>query len=373
MVREFTQHLEYCATHWNVYDRHVAFLMHHNQVGADAHHRDGMCHTWMSAGHWCQAQVPGDTLLCQRHIETNRRKMERAEEERMLNIRSRDRMRWLAEQNPRLTWRRAIEMMFQLDGDLGQARLYRLAIHYFAVQTHLGLEPGFDQNWQMQAHFQWASHGGIGPPPNLLNPAVVPPPPRADRNRLDVIARDPQSVHTRAVSDQTNIGLEKLLKKAEGSVELRAPEWFAARWLVRGYGDWKTVTRVVNDMKHWYDMPFCKVDGDWLFKRALDGLYLSIRKCKIERQRELYQRVFEESLESVGMCCEGHISRLCNVMVGFDDAFVSPVPFGEILQSKMAAISNMEIDTDEKIKQATAFFNEFSVPETERSAWLEAF
>ena len=73
------------------------------------------------------------------------------------------------------------------------------------------------------------------------------------------------------------------------------------------------------------------------------------------------------------MCCEGHISRVCNVLVGFDDAFAPPVPFGEILQNKMAAIYAMEIDTDKKVTLATDFFNEFAVPEVERSAWLEAF
>jgi hypothetical protein len=99
-----------------------------------------------------------------------------------------------------------------------------------------------------------------------------------------------------------------------------------------------------------------------------------IRKLKDnETKQELYQRVFEECFESIGLCCDGHISRLCNVLVGFDETFVSDVPFGEILQNKMAAIAALDIDTSEKVRQATEFFNEFAVPETERSAWLEAF
>jgi hypothetical protein len=73
------------------------------------------------------------------------------------------------------------------------------------------------------------------------------------------------------------------------------------------------------------------------------------------------------------MCCDGHISRLCNVLVGFDEAFAPPVPFGEILQSKMAAIATQDISTDEKVQQATAFFNEYAVPEADRTAWLDAF
>ena len=127
-------------------------------------------------------------------------------------------------------------------------------------------------------------------------------------------------------------------------------------------------------MQHWYGMSYCKTANDYLYKRALDGLYLTIQKVEdTETRHELFKRAFEECYESVGMCCEGHLSRLSNVMVGFDDAFAPPVPFGEILQTKMAAIAALEVETEEKIRQATAFFNEFAVPEPERAAWLDAF
>jgi hypothetical protein len=176
------------------------------------------------------------------------------------------------------------------------------------------------------------------------------------------------------VTNQTNKGLDTLLEAAKENKHMRTPEWFAAKWLVRGYGHWNVVQRVVNDMLHWYNVKTCKTANDQLYQRTLDGLYLTIAKLKDNETRiELYKRAFEECHESVGMCCEGHISRLCNVLVGFDDAFAPPVPFGEILQNKMAAIYALEIETAEKIKQATEFFNEFAVPEAERTAWLEAF
>ena len=87
----------------------------------------------------------------------------------------------------------------------------------------------------------------------------------------------------------------------------------------------------------------------------------------------MYRRCWEECNEAVGMCCEGHISRLCNVLVGFDEAFQPPVPFGEILQSKMAAIAGMDVSEEEKRKLANAFFDEHKTPAEERTAWLDAF
>ena len=127
-------------------------------------------------------------------------------------------------------------------------------------------------------------------------------------------------------------------------------------------------------MQHWYNMSYCKSPNDYLYRRTLDGLYLTIQQIKdVEIRSELYRRSFEECYESVGQCCEGHISRLCNVLVGFDEVFTPPVPFGEILQNKMAAIAALEATTQEKIRQATAFFDEYAVPDADRHAWLEAF
>ena len=145
-------------------------------------------------------------------------------------------------------------------------------------------------------------------------------------------------------------------------------------WLQMNLDSWPNVVQVGDDMWRWYTTRTCRTTDDKLYKRALDGLYRTIRDTpQEEMRRELYKRAWEECLESVGMCCDGHISRLCNVLVGFDDAFAPPVPFGELLQARMSSIAAMEIETDEKVRQATAFFNEFAVPEAERAAWLDAF
>ena len=92
-----------------------------------------------------------------------------------------------------------------------------------------------------------------------------------------------------------------------------------------------------------------------------------------ERKTEMFRRAWEECVEATGMCCEGHISRLCNVLVGFDEAFQPPVSFGELLQSKMSAIAGLDVPDEEKRRQATAFFDEHGTPAEERVAWLEAF
>jgi hypothetical protein len=70
------------------------------------------------------------------------------------------------------------------------------------------------------------------------------------------------------------------------------------------------------------------------------------------------------------MCCEGHLSRLVNVMAGFDDAFKPPVSLGEALQSKMAAIAAS--GAADAVEQAKAYMAELGLTAAEQAPWLEA-
>jgi hypothetical protein len=69
------------------------------------------------------------------------------------------------------------------------------------------------------------------------------------------------------------------------------------------------------------------------------------------------------------MCAQGHLSRLANVLAGFDQGIVG----ARSLQDEMAYISRLDISLAMKISQANTVMDELAVAETERAAWLEAF
>jgi hypothetical protein len=381
LVDDRAPHLRFCGIHWGVYERRVAIRRQLTTVVTEQHHRVGTCHKWVGNQRWCGRECQGDALLCDRHgAVVAAREAERraaAELARQRIQRNREVEQFYRNHVPAMTWRQVMDHMFvHRIMDMGAGDIYEVCFRYFLHP--IAFEPDFTHQWQFRRHWQWNINGRDGDPPNLrIPPAVVPPlqmPPPPPPDNLAMIARDRQNVHTAVVSQQTNKGLEKLLEEAKHAATLRAPEWFAARWLLKSYGHWDNVVRTVNDMIRWYDTRTCRTHNDWLYKKTLDGLYITIRKLESsDTKQELFQRVYEECYESIGMCCDGHISRLCNVLVGFDDAFAPPVPFGEILQNKMAAIYALDVETSEKIKQATEFFNEFAVPEADRAAWLEAF
>lgn len=194
-------------------------------------------------------------------------------------------------------------------------------------------------------------------------------------NNIGALARDNQNIHTAVVADQTNAGMEKLLSQHVPADQHTMMEiWNMWTSSSKAGHNPRGALQLFGDMLKWYETPDCKAEGDFLYKRMIDGLWALVQRTPdAELRNELRWRVAQEVMESNGMCCEGHISRLVNVMVGFDDAFKPPVSTGEMLQQKMAAIAAKELETELKQAEARDVFAELGIPVAEQAAWLEAF
>lgn len=177
-------------------------------------------------------------------------------------------------------------------------------------------------------------------------------------NTLGDISIDSQSVHRKPVSEQTNRIIRLLLN-------VSVPENFN---VLTKFDTWKRT--LVNDIKKWYNEAHCIQPDDYLYRKLINALYLHIQSS--EFKDELMKRLQEETTESIGMCCMGHISRLCNVLVGFDDQFVAEAPMGQIIQERIARISELEMSAEGKALEAWKVLEELKVPEEERRAWIDA-
>jgi hypothetical protein len=204
--------------------------------------------------------------------------------------------------------------------------------------------------------------------------AQVPPaPPRAPAapvGEIQQLANDRQNVHTATVVKQTSAGEDKLLAvKTNGKpVGLAILRDFAAR-----RGSMRGFMLVANDVEQWYSTKTCRRVGDHLYQRLLEGLWTLIEQQPATERAELKTRLWEEATESVGMCCEGHIARLVNVMSGFDETFKPRVSVGEAIQAKMAKIAGSEaLTTAEKVAEARAFLTIVGLTAEEQAPWLEA-
>jgi hypothetical protein len=200
----------------------------------------------------------------------------------------------------------------------------------------------------------------------VMHPAVghgVDPP----RTELEGLARDAQNVHTPAVNKQTQEAVTALLE-TQVAVDQDT--------LVELQGAWRTHPKasrksVLKDVARWYQTKTCRVDNDYLYQRLLDGLWTRIKLSP--HKDDLVQRLWEECVESLQVCCEGHISRLCNVLVGYDETFKAPISAGEMLQQRIAAIAGEDISLPHKVVKAWEVMEELQIPREQRMEWIEAF
>lgn len=283
--------------------------------------REHQCEHIVGGNHWCARDAVDGDRLCQIHV--GRRDREAADEARMAE----------AIQQARAA---------RLEEARAQVNAAHAAHAVFAAAVR-------DQAW-------------VDARVRVVPMAEVP-------NPLARFAADRQNVHTAAVTRQTNAGEAKLLAaKTDGKgVGLRILRVFATRG-----GYLHDVLRVMNDIDTWYSQRTCREPGDRLYGRMLEGLWALIEQQPEEQRKELRQRLWEEASESVGMCCEGHISRLVNVMSGFDDAFKPRQSEGEILQAKMAELAGMDIPDADKLAQARAFMGTLAMDAAAQAPWLEA-
>lgn len=193
-------------------------------------------------------------------------------------------------------------------------------------------------------------------------------PKQAPRQELGRLATDGQNVHTRYVVKQTNDTTQYLLKHAP------------TKWLSHHQEVFQSVRNTIldlnkrddvkRDVKRWFNTSTCRTENDYLYKKYFMGLMELLTHHP--HREELLKRCGEELVESVGMCCEGHISRLCNVLVGFDVNVKHEVSAGEYLQDKMAEIARKETSVEEKQEEARIVLREMGLPETEQQVWIEA-
>jgi hypothetical protein len=190
------------------------------------------------------------------------------------------------------------------------------------------------------------------------------------------LAADSQNVHTREITQQMKDSINLLLavEIPSGYNGLTVREMRVC-WLEAGYSLYEIDT-VYRDVVFWWNKDMIYSAGDKLYRRMLRGLWWTIKQYKEDVRKELEKRLWEELRDGAipySVCTQGHVARLSNVMIGFDEAFVPPVPVGEVLQQKMAAIYGMDVDYEEQMRLATDVLVELKIPREQYAEWLSAF
>jgi hypothetical protein len=186
---------------------------------------------------------------------------------------------------------------------------------------------------------------------------------------LGLLVMDPQSVHTTVVVKQTTIGLKLLMehpptKKQKTMAEI-VDAW-TLQWPKTNF------TNLYDDMQKWRKEPTIYKENDYAYRYALCGAWAKIKTYQGDYYNSLLRRLMEECTSAIGMCAEGHMSRLVNVFIGFDDAFETEISPKERLANAMSVLAESSLTTEQKLAEGRRILKDLAIPVDEHRAWLEA-
>ena len=193
---------------------------------------------------------------------------------------------------------------------------------------------------------------------------------RVPAGRLETIANDNQNVHTTEAVKQTKDIVKKVLaihvppeyqwntfwiSKTPGAIILNCSLGInAGRIMMDKY----TLSDDIYEM------------GPGIYGKVLDGVWQYIKNSK--DKKDLCKILGQELKENVGMCLQGNLSRLCNVLAGYMENIGPQESIAEILGREFAIISQIA-DYDERFAKGNKILDDNEVTDAEiREAWISA-
>ena len=188
---------------------------------------------------------------------------------------------------------------------------------------------------------------------------------------LRAFATDTQNIHRSSVQSATHKAVIALLARpalADVDVLEEITTAFNDVSLVRWYGPGRhgaertrddAITELTND--YFNTEAFNVRYGD-----VVDRVWAFIRGH--EHHPTLCTRLAQEVYEGRGMCTNGKMARLVNVLQGFDDTLAAEAP-REVFQSRIAVLRQRPLA--EREAAARELFREFNIAEEEHDIWLE--
>ena len=184
-------------------------------------------------------------------------------------------------------------------------------------------------------------------------------------DRLGNIANDRQSVHTTVVVEKVKTMVDKIIK-------IEVPSEYQTETL-------KTTAEIILECKlskkaAWQMMSkYC--DDESIYELG-NGIYANVLNCVWQYIKsspdanDLKKILAVEMEDNIGMCSQGNLSRLCNILSGYIDGLV--IDNRSILEVLGDKLSNlMSIDNKvERLNLAEGILKEMNIPEVDWSTWI---
>lgn len=212
-----------------------------------------------------------------------------------------------------------------------------------------------------------ARPGGPNPLLERVDPEEVPAP--VERRELEVFAQDRQNVHTQVMVQRTIEMIKRVL-----TIKVDDGYKWSRNEMSKTPGEiivsCKLAPQAASQMILYYasDVTIYEMDAG-IYGKVLDSVWQYIKNSP--NRSDLCKILGQELYDNIGMCAQGNLTRLCNVLAGYVDGIgeTQETP-NSILQRKFPALMDIE-DEEERIEAATELLSDVGLPRNEWGAWLE--
>ena len=185
---------------------------------------------------------------------------------------------------------------------------------------------------------------------------------------LEQFATDPQNVHTTEAVKKVKEIIEKVLEvpvPAEYKWNIAECSKTAGEIILEckltPKAAWQMSAMYCNDSEI-YEM------GKGIYGRVLDCVWQFILKS--EHKKDLCRILKSELQDNIGMCAQGNLSRLANILAGYMDGVKSQESLSEILGRELPPLIEIE-DADQRMIEFIEKMQEHNVPPKDWLEWAE--
>jgi hypothetical protein len=185
---------------------------------------------------------------------------------------------------------------------------------------------------------------------------------------LGNFARDAQNVHTSVAVKQTKDMVSNILKivvpsefKWNARTCSKTPGEIITECGLSAKGAWQMVAKYCQD-EDVYDM------GRGIYGKTLDGVWQYVRNSS--DKADLCRILRQEMEDNIGMCAQGNLTRLCNILSGYMEGIGVQESPSEILGRKLPLLMEIEDETT-RLNEAYKLLVDTGIPEEQWLSWVE--
>jgi len=202
--------------------------------------------------------------------------------------------------------------------------------------------------------------------PAIVDEEVAPPPADGE-DQLRRFAGDAQNVHTSVIVKQTKDVVQKIREVRVPSEYAWNPSEASKTPFEIGL-ECKLSQRAALQMMSQYSDDTAIYDIEpGIYGKVLDSVWQFIKKSS--DKKDLCKILKQELEDNIGMCAQGNLSRLCNILAGYMDGVSQKESTSEILGRLFPKLMEIE-DEDIRVSKAVKILVEQDVPDEQWQTWL---